>query len=338
MRQTSLFGDSKFLAKLSKLGDFLEMLNLLIDWEFFRPILCKYLKKNRKSNAGRPSYDPVMMFKLIVLQRFYNLSDDRMEFRIYDSRTFARFLGLGEADNVPDAKTIWLFKDTLAKENAMEEIFLLFNRKLEELKIIVHNGSIIDATFVDAPKQRNSREENAQIKAGQTPEDWEAQPHKKAQKDVVARWTKKNNENYYGYKNNVKVDQDTKLVTAAVVTPANVHDSQVLEELIDEKDKVVYADKAYAGKKLPEHITNNILEKGCRNKPLTEEQIRNNKEKSRIRVRVEHAFADMTVGLCGLFLRCIGITRAKFFIMLTNVAYNFRRLCFVCPNIGITRV
>ena len=105
-----------------------------------------------------------MMFKLLVLQRMFNLSDDQTEYQITDRIRFQRFLGLSLGDKVPDAKTIWLFRDTLTKAGMIEKLFVLFNQYREEQGIITHTGTIIDATFVDAPRQRNDRDENLQIK------------------------------------------------------------------------------------------------------------------------------------------------------------------------------
>jgi transposase len=137
------------LQKLSKLGDCLERLKI-IDWESFRPIIASVLIRERKSNAGRPLYDCILLFKTIVLQRLYNLSDDQTEYQINDRMSFMRFLGLGLDDKVPDAKTIWLFKDTLTKAGIMEQLFSQFNQMLEDRGIITHKGTIVDATFVIA--------------------------------------------------------------------------------------------------------------------------------------------------------------------------------------------
>lgn len=119
MKQISLFAEENRLQKLSELGDCLERLNIII-WESFRPTIALALIHERKSNAGRPPYDCIMLFKTIVLQRLYNLSDDQTEFQINDRMSFMRFLGLGLDDKVPDAKTIWLFKDILTKAGIME--------------------------------------------------------------------------------------------------------------------------------------------------------------------------------------------------------------------------
>ena len=144
------------------------------------------------------------MFKILVLQRFFNLSDDQTEFQIMDRISFQRFIGISLGDRVPDAKTIWLFRNTLTQHKTIDELFTQFNDKLAAKRLITHTGTIIDATFVDAPRQRNSREENKQIKSGEVPEEWIEQPHKLAQKDTNARWAKKNSETHYGYKNHGK--------------------------------------------------------------------------------------------------------------------------------------
>ncbi len=306
-------------------------LNAVINWEQFRPILKKATEKERKGHGGRPPYDLIVMLKILILQRLYNLSDDQMEFQINDRMSFMRFLGLGLGDSVPDAKTIWLFRDTLMKADVMDKLFHNFNKSLLEANIITREGTIVDATFVDAPRQRNRREENATIKEGKIPEEWEKpeNAHKLRQKDTDARWTKKNNERHYGYKDHVKVDADSKIITGYTVTGANVHDSQALAELITEEDHVLYADSAYAGKELlanlPKSVQTKVNEKGYRNHPLTPEQKENNRHKSKIRARVEHVFGFMTGSMHGITVRSIGIERATFNIGLTNLVYNICR-------------
>ena len=326
--QMGLFDREDRLEKLDRLGDSLVRLNNVIQWELFRPILTRALRKEPKGPGGRPPYDCILMFKILVLQRIYNLSDDQTEFQINDRITFMRFLGLHLEDRIPDAKTIWLFRDTLARSEVIRELFDAFTQQLEEAHIITHEGSIVDATFVDAPRQRNTREENACIKEGGTPEGWQSEEnvHKLRQKDTDARWAKKGEELHYGYKNHVKADADSKIITDYVVTSANVHDSRVLPELVDETDKVLYADSAYSGKELqeilPETVECRIHEKGCRNHPLTEGQKAKNREKSKIRARIEHIFGYMTMSLHGLTVRSIGILRAKFNVGLTNLTYD----------------
>jgi IS5 family transposase len=262
------------------------------------------------------------------------MADDKTEFQIKDRLSFQRFLGLQLCDIVPDAKTIWHFREELNEKKVLDTIFYRFVKQLEEKGIITRSGSIIDATLIDVPKQRNTKEENDEIKEGKTPKEWESEKnrHKKAQKDVDARWAIKNKERRYGYKNHVKIDKKSKIIIKYRTTSAEVHDSQELENLIDKKDKKIYGDSAYTGEEvqncIPETVKNRIHEKGYRNRPLTKGQEKNNKIKSRTRVRVEHVFARMK-HFGGLFIRTIGIKRAEFQIGMMNLTYNLTRYVYL---------
>jgi IS5 family transposase len=334
MKEKSFFDENDRLAELSKMGDPLEKLNRNMDWESLREILTKPFKKEAKGPGGRPPFDYVMMFKILILQKLYNMADDKTEYLIKDRLSFQRFLGLQLCDTVPDAKTIWSFREQLNNANILDTIFYQFIKQLEEKRIVTHSGSIVDATFVDAPKQRNSKKENDEIKEGKTPDEWkdEKNRHKKAQKDVDARWAVKNKEQHYGYKNHIKIDKETKIITKYEATSAEVHDSKELKNLMTEKDKEIYADSAYTGEEvqrcIPAAAANKIHEKGYRNRPLTEAQKENNKAKSKIRVRVEHVFAAIN-HFGGIFIRTIGKKRAKFQIGLMNLAYNFTRYAYL---------
>ena len=333
--QIGLWDESLRLEKLSKLGDSLEKLNQASDWDLFRPKLTKVFKKQAKGAGGRPPYDYVMLFKVLVLQRIYNLSDDQTEYQINDRMSFMRFLGLGLGDRVPDAKTIWLYRDTLTKANVIRELFDLFNGQLEEAGLITHTGTIVDATFVEAPRQHNHHDENNDIKQGKIPKEWKKPEniHKLRQKDSDARWTRKGREFHFGYKDHVKADADSKLITDYTVTPANVHDSQPMPAMIDESDKAVYADSAYWGSvvadALPENVENHIHERGTKKQPLTEEQKASNRTKSKTRCRIEHIFGFMTNSMHGITVRSVGLARAEFNIGLTNLIYNLFRFEFL---------
>ena len=183
-----------------------------------------------------------------------------------------------------------------------------------------------------APRQRNTREENKIIKEGRGNELWNDQPHKKRHKDIDARWTKKNNETFYGYKNHAKIDNKSKFIDKYKVTDASVHDSQPLNDLLTEEDKGqdLYADSAYTGdeqeKVVSKYEMNNCVnEKGYRNTPLTNGQKENNTIKSKARARVEHVFGFMEQSMNGLALRSVGIKRAKGIIGLINFTYNIFR-------------
>ena len=323
MKTINIFAEENRLKKLSKLGDQLEKLNQVINWMIFEPILKGVFAKEAKGAGGRPPYNYVMMLKILILQRIYNISDDQTEFQINDRMSFMRFLGLGLDETVPDAKTIWHFRNELTNAGIIEELFALFTRELETKGIVTHKGTIVDATFVDAPKQRNTREENKRVKNGEVPEDWSE--NKRRQKDTDARWTKKNNEVHFGYKDHVKVDADSKIIKKYAVTSANVHDSQKFTDLLDDTDEVIYADSAYVGQAVPERVRAEICEKGYRNHPLTVEQKDKNRKKSKIRCRIEHVFGYMTGSMCGITFRGIGKPRADFNIGLTNLVYNMCR-------------
>jgi len=271
-----------------------------------------------------------------VLQQLHNLSDDRIECQIRDRLSFMRFLGLQLEDQVPDAKTVWLFRERLTHAGLIDVLFARFDEQLAAHGYVARAGQMIDATFIEVPRQRNHREENEQIKANETPADWQLPQAKLRQKDVDARWTKKNNESHYGYKNHVNVDQANKLIQCFQVTNAAVHDSQAFDFLPDQAaqedggKRAVYADSAYRSQEKEAQlaaagIPSRICEKGVRDRPLTELQKAMNKAKSKVRARVEHVFgAQAQMG--GHFVRTIGHLRARFKIGMMNLVYNMVRL------------
>ncbi|UTC74400.1 transposase [Treponema sp. OMZ 792] len=173
MKQKGLFDEEDRLRVLSKLGDSLEKLNEKINWEIFKPLLKKALTKEPKGLGGRPAYDYVLMFKIIILQKLYNISDDQTEYQINDRLSFMRFLGLELKDKVPDSKTIWLFKEKLIEARVSKKLFEKFGKELARNNLIGKEGTIIDATIVEAPIQHNSKDENEQIKNGKIPEQWQ---------------------------------------------------------------------------------------------------------------------------------------------------------------------
>lgn len=329
------FDDELRLKDLEKQGDPLIALNKMIPWESFRHTLNRVFEKQAKGPGGRPPYDYVMMFKILILQRLYNLSDAQTQFQIMDRLSFMRFLDLELQDQVPDEKTIWLFRETLTKSGKIEVLFEKFGSTLYDKGVIANSGKIVDASFVEAPKQRNTKEENEEIKEGKTPSEWGK--NKKRQKDVDARWVTKTGQRHYGYKNHIKVDRKSKLIEKYCVTSASVHDSQLIEKLITENDShhEMYADSAYSGQTIKaileeNNIKNRIHEKGYRNKSLNKQQQERNRRKSKIRCRVEHVFGCIKNSLKGSIIRTIGIIRANAVIGLTNLTYNMIRYLQIC--------
>lgn len=338
------FFDEQFrLEKLTEQKDPLVKLLQEINWEQFRKILTNAFEKGEKGIGGRPPFDYVMMFKILVLQRYYNLSDEQMQYQILDRLSFMRFLGLTLSDRVPDEKTIWLFRENLITENLVDKLFDKFLGNLEKANLVGKEGRMVDASFVEVPRQRNSREENQKIKDGIVPEDWQDDPNKLAQKDLDARWTKKNNQVFYGYKDHVKVDEKSKLILSYEVTDASVHDSQSLEDLLSKKDKgqPLFADSAYTGEEQETVIKkvgmiNKVHEKGYKNKPLTKQQMKSNRRKSKFRARVEHVFGFMEISMKRMFIHSIGKIRANGIIGLMNLTYNLLRSIQVRTLRGIS--
>jgi|TARA_B100001964_G_C14149230_1_gene561215 IS5 family transposase len=336
MGQMGFFDIANRYADLDAKNDPLVQIDAVVPWEDFRVRLEAAWRKppeERKSNAGCKPRDAVVMFKAIVLCALYNLSDDQVEYQIRDRFSFMRFLGLGLEDKVPDAKTVWLYRDQLAQVGVIEALFEDFDGYLEKQGYLAMGGQIIDASIVAVPKQRNSRDENAKIKDGETPEDWENKPAKRSQKDTDARWTKKHGKSHYGYKNHVNVDRRHKLVRRYKVTDAAVHDSQVVEDILDPNNTAsdVWADSAYRSAEIEaklkdKGLKSRIHRKSRRNKPLTKREMQGNKTRSKVRARVEHIFGAQSNDMGGTLVRSIGLARAKARIGLKNLTYNMRRL------------
>lgn len=331
--ETGMFDHEFTLEALSGMGNPLSALKEMLDFEQFRLILEPvFAKENRKSNAGRPGLDPVFMMKVMFLQRLYGLGDKQIEYQILDRMSFREFLDIKSVDDVPDEKTVWKYKDILAKNGTWNKLFDQFNRYLETLGLIVNEGKIVDASFVIAPRQRNTREENKQIKEGKGDELWGDNLHKKCHKDTDARWTQKRNETFFGYKDHIVICRKTKLIRGYEATSANVHDSRMAKKLAGKcngSGETMWLDAGYVGT-APDIISKNmtpiICEKGYRNKPLTDEQKKSNREKSKVRCLVEHTFGFMEQTMGGLVFRGVGMVRAKACIAMTNLVYNMCRL------------
>ena len=330
-----LFDEQIRLEKISRQKDPLERLSSYIDFDYFRKPLQKYLDKEvDRSKGGRPGYDYVLMFKILILQRYYNLSDDSIEYAILDRLSFMRFLGLGINDPVPDAKTVWLFRDKLTQGGMIEKLFGQLDKQLDKDGIIVHAGKLVDASIVEVPVQRNNRDENKGIKEGQVPEEWKENENKLRQKDTDAQWVTHNGIDYFGYKDHIKADERTLLITGYQVTSANIHDSEVIEVLVnktEDGDQPLHADSAYRSEAIEQmlkkkNIDSCVHEKGYRGHPLTARQRQKNRKKSKIRARIEHVFAFMTNSMNDIYLHYRSLKRVATGIGLMNLTYNLFRL------------
>jgi IS5 family transposase len=204
------------------------------------------------AKGGRPPFDLVFMFKVLILQASHSLSDERTEFLIKDRLSFMRFLGLGLSNSVPDANTIWTFREALTRaqidgQPAIQVLFSAYKAALRKAGYLAMGGQIVDATVVAAPKQRNTEAEKAELKAGRVPDAWKAKPAKLAQKDRNARWTIKWSKAKpaedgskrvdiavpsFGYKNHIGIDRRHGLIRTWIATDAARHDGAQLPSLL----------------------------------------------------------------------------------------------------------
>ena len=332
MKQPGFWDWDERQSQLNGKKDLLVRLNELIEWETFRPLLEQIHHKPRKRKAGRKPIDGIVMFKLLVLQQLYNISDAELEYQVSDRLSFMQFLGFGLADEVPDATTVWLFRKQLSEQGWIEPLFEQFDGYLIEQGDAARGGQIVDATLIPVPKQHNSKDENECIKGGEVPAQWQDKPHKRAQKDTDARWTKKGGKSYFGYKNHIGIDAEHRLIRRYVVTDASVHDLQVLGQLLDEDNESdsIWGDSAYRSQDAEDTLEligfdSQIHQRGYRNHPLSEEQKQSHRTKSKTRARVEHVFGTWVMQMGGKLVRSIGIVRAKANLGLKNLTYNLMR-------------
>jgi len=332
--QTGFFDLQNRYEALSSEGDPLEKLDKVIDWKLFLPLINRAFSRERKSEAGRKPYNRILMFKLLILQSLYNLSDNKVCFQAQDRLSFMRFLKIGLSEKVPDEKTLWSFREVLTKGKVIEKLFMKFDEYLSAQGLEASCGSMVDATIVEVPKQRNSREDNETIKKGETPKSFEKNENRKQQKDVDARWMKKNGENYYGYKNHVNADVKHKLIRSYEVSSAAVHDSHCLLGLLEKaresgNDKKIWADNAYYSQAMEKQLgemgyASRMIQRNY-DHPVGSDRDRENHRRSKIRKRVEHIFGFMVNSMAGKMIRGIGIVRAETKIGLKNLTYNLCR-------------
>ena len=351
-RAAGLFDVDDRLKRLSDLGDQLEAYGRVVDFEAFRPELEKALAYTSGVHGGRPPFDPVMMLKVLVIQTANSLSDERTEFLINDRLSFMRFLGLGLSDRVPDARTIWLYRERLTKAGAIQPLFERFDAMLRAAGFIAMSGQIVDASLVAAPKQRNTKAEKDGIKAGRIPAEWAAKPAKLRHKDRDARWTVKFTKAkqskdgtkppvdiaipIFGYANHIAIDRRFGFIRRWLASDAAAYEGAKLREgLLDKTNtaRTVWADTAYRSAAneafLEKHgFVSRIHRKKPKGKSMPEATRRANSLKSKVRSRVEHVFAEQKSRM-GLFIRTVGIARAATKIGLANLAYNMKRLIFL---------
>lgn len=348
MLQPGLFDMENRLESLSKFGDPLEKLKEVVDFEIFRTEIEDALEFKDRSKGGRPPYDSILIFKILTLQTLYTLSDDQTEYQIKDRLSFMRFLDLSLSQSVPDAKTIWLYRERLAQKGLIEKLFVTFDQALKDRGYLAMSGQIIDATIVSAPRQRMTKKEKETIKKGDIPEEWKEHPSKLSQKDREARWVVKyskakvkNGEKaidlatpYFGYKNHISTDKRYGFVRKFHTSDASCYDGKVLPHLLDKENTAsnVWGDTAYRSEKNETLLKDNgfasqLHRKKPKGKAMPQHIQRANGKKSKVRSKVEHIFAVQKDKMA-LFIRTIGLKRAHVKIGLANIVYNMKRLIF----------
>jgi IS5 family transposase len=349
--QPGFFDSDERLKALSAAGDPLERLAAVVDFEVFRDDLGAALARSDRSKGGRPPYDPVLMFKVLVLQTLYTLSDDQTEYQLKDRLSFMRFVGLALHDPIPDAKTIWLYREQLARAGATERLFARFDALLRSKGWLAMGGQIVDATVIEARRPRLTQAEKDTIKGGGVPAEWK--PARRAQVDRDGRWTIKRGQKRqaapgdghkrqveiavpaFGYKNHVGIDREHGLLRRYTVTHAAAYDGGQLGAVLDGDNTAsdVWADTAYRSAANLALLDGRGLKpqfqrKKPRGRKMPAHIARGNATRARVRSRVEHVFAAQKCRL-GLLVRTVGMVRARVKIGLANLAYNFARLAWL---------
>jgi IS5 family transposase len=277
MRQTTLAeGSFAKYKRETKKEKFLNQMDQIIPWKELGKAIIPYYPKPKGS--GRRPVGIECMLRIHFMQHWFNLSDPEMEEALYDIAALRAFAGIDLGrEAAPDETTICKFRHLLEKKNLGERLFHLVNEYLDENNLFVSRGTIVDATLIDAPKSTKNKDK---------------------QRDPDMHQTRKGNQWYFGMKAHIGVDSQSKLIHSVAVTPANTHDSQVLEDLLHGEETVVWGDSAYSGQK--ETIKVNAPKakdftnkKGARNRPLTEKERSTNRNKSKVRSKVEHVFHVM---------------------------------------------
>jgi len=322
-----------FVGQRKNANTFLDTIHRIIDFREIEKLLRKKYKK-RASADGRPAYPPVPMFKLLLLQRWYGLSDPATEEALKDRISFIRFTGFSFQSPLPDYSTICRFRNILLDENLYESLFAEVNRQLEERNLLVKgvNGAIVDATIIESTRRprkvveimpEDRKEEKAEVPPSVTYSD-----------DADAAWIKKGKKPYYGYKAHVSVDAKDGYVIGGHVTPANTADTTEFEKLINEsrisEGSIVLADKGYAGEKnrtilAEKKLKNGIMAKAARNKPLSLLQRIFNRLISSVRYKVERSIGTLKRGYHFSRMRYLGLKKGNMEFFLNAMAFNLKK-------------
>lgn len=329
--KTSLFAAEEREEKLDRKGDLLQVLGKHVDFAALSAELDKVAPRPANAQGGRPPYPTELMLRILVLQHLYNLSDDAMEYQLLDRLSFQRFCDLRHSSTIPDAKTLWVFRERIRPAGGAEALFAGVQEQLQQQGYLARGGQIVDATLIEAPKQHFRKAEKEVLDQQAIPVDWK--PAQRRQKDTDASWTKKHGKSYHGYKLSISADRKYKFIRKQVVSTAKEHDTRHFEQVLDTSNtsRDVWADKGYQDQEREMRLKTegwrmHIQRKAKRGQPQSECQKRRNTRIARPRARVEHVFGSMKA-MGRQTLRSIGLARATFGLSIQASVYNLRRLC-----------
>jgi IS5 family transposase len=310
MRQQSLADEGfECYRKPTRRDQFLAEMDQIIPWRD----LCKVIKPfyPKPKGAGRRPIGLERMLRIHFLQHWFNLSDPAVEEALYDSRAMRRFVGIDLGrEPAPDETTVCNFRHLLEAPNLGEQLFALINEYLQDNGLKVNSGTIVDATIIDAPSSTKNKDKT---------------------RDPEMHQTRKGNQWYFGMKGHIGVDSQTKLIHSVAATAANVHDSQLLGDLLHGDETHVWGDSAYTGQgdEIRKHAPNAkdfTNRKGCRNRPLSDDEKTRNKTKSKVRAKVEHPFL--------ILKRIFGFNKVRY----RGLGKNATRLFVACGLVNLYMV
>ena len=327
------------VSRRTRRSKFLQQIDTLIDWTLFEKELHKVCKRSIQHAAGRPAYHPLVLFKMMLLQTWYNLSDMGVEDMVNDTLSANAFCALPVEDTVPDHSTLSRFRSELSEKRAMNRLLKQLNAQLSDHGIAVRKGGIIDASITPTPDHPHGKSTYVLTGHADTPPTKEAKPGV----DLQASWVKKGSTLYYGYKRHYLADQETGMVLSVHTRPANVDDGQCIAACLDEvslpRGIRLLADKGYRSAKNREllrtrGLRSGIQRKAHRNRPLSVCEKRYNVLISRSRYKIERVFESIKQWFGRLSARYMGLSKTHGQHVLEAIAYNLYRL----PGIVMCRV
>lgn len=264
-------------TKVTRTGVFLEKVKRLIDFRF----IAKLHKRFHRSDVGRKPFDMEVMFKVVLLQQWFGLSDAETEELLYDRQSFQEFVGISAETDIPDETTICRFRKTLQDHDVDQTFFKEVGKQLRQHGVQVAQGKIVDATISEVSKGRKKEDGTST-------------------RDEEASFTKKNGRTYHGYKGHMSTDTKGKYIQACYTSTAKDHDSKHVDQVLDGTEESFFADSAYINKEKKREFRKEgklyaVIERSVRGRPLSSSQKKRNRKLSSVRCRGEHPFAEIKI-------------------------------------------